>query len=246
MMNLKNVSKYAWFSFTPFVTGAFITIGLIATGMINPLYLCITFIMWCLISGLGVAVGYHRVFSHRTHKLPVWKENVILFLGTLSGQGSSITWSAIHRGYHHRWSDTDRDLHSPTKGMWHAFFGWALKITEASNIINMRYAVDLLRKPNHVWFHRHQMKILWLTPLCVAVFDWRLSLTAVVLPAGISLLQDNMVNILGHRRGLNGYRNVNTDDMSYNHRFLSLLTWGQLLHNNHHAEPALFDFAFNK
>jgi len=35
--------------------------------------------MWCMVCGLGVAVGYHRVFSHKTHQLPTWKENIILF-----------------------------------------------------------------------------------------------------------------------------------------------------------------------
>src|SRR6185312_2400161 len=121
----KSISKYTWFSFVPFVSLAVLTVMLYVIGVIPLAYLWTTFVGWCLISGLGVAVGYHRVFSHRTHALPTWKENILLFLGTLSGQGSSITWTAIHRGYHHPWSDTPKDMHSPVVyGMWHALFGW--------------------------------------------------------------------------------------------------------------------------
>jgi fatty-acid desaturase len=124
--------------------------------------------MWTLVSGLGIACGYHRVFSHKTHKLPVWKENIILFFATFAGEGSSIFWTALHRGYHHPYADTERDLHSPVVyGSWHAYMGWLIKITETNVTVNVKYAVDLLRKPNHVWFHKHYLKILWGVPLLI-------------------------------------------------------------------------------
>lgn len=241
-MNLRSISKYVWLSFLPFTIVAAITCMLLASGTIPGVYLISTFIMWCLISGLGVAVGYHRVFSHRTHHLPTWKENLILLFGTLSGQGSSISWTAIHRGYHHPYSDSERDPHTPTKGLYHAFIGWANEITEEDPKYSMKYAVDLLRKPNHVWFHKHSLKILWLTPFIVALFDWRLALTACALPTGISLLTDNLVNILGHRKAFIGYRNFGTQDNSQNNLIFGYLSWGQAFHNNHHAQPAQFDF----
>ena len=53
---------------------------LLAIGVIPLYYLLITFIMWVLVGGLAIAAGYHRVFSHKTHELPRWKENIILFL----------------------------------------------------------------------------------------------------------------------------------------------------------------------
>lgn len=238
----RSISKYAWLSFVPFIALALTTTGLIATGIISPLYLIGTFIMWCMVSGLGVAVGYHRVFAHKTHDLPVWKQNILLFFAALSGQGSSITWTAIHRGYHHTGADTVRDLHTPTKGLWYAFFGWTLQITEEANIINMKHAIDLLRKPNHIWFHHHQMTILWLTPLLVALVDWKLALACCALPTGLSLLQDNCVNVFGHVKALIGYRNFETNDNSHNNLILGYLGWGQGLHNNHHARPASYDF----
>jgi len=238
----KDISKYSWFSFVPFLLLGLLTVVLFVNGVIPLHYLVFTFINWCLIAGLGVAVGYHRIFSHVTHNLPTWKENIILFFGTLSGEGSSITWSAVHRGYHHKYSDTDKDLHTPVKGVYHAFFGWTTKITESNPNVSLKYAGPILRKKNHVWFHEHQMKILWGVPLLVALFDWKLSLAMFCLPTAITLIQDNLTNVLGHRQAFIGYRNFETNDYSQNNFILGYLGWGQGWHNNHHYDPKSFDF----
>jgi stearoyl-CoA desaturase (delta-9 desaturase) len=240
----KNISKYSYLSFIPFQILGIITVILFSLKIIPPYYLIFTFINWVLISGLGVAIGYHRVFSHNTHpNITKWKENILLFFGCLSGQGSAITWSAIHRGYHHKFSDLDKDIHSPKKGLFHAFFGWTLKITENNlDIINLKWAGPILRKKNHLWFHRHQMKILWSVPLICSIVDWKLSLALFCLPTALSLLQDNLVNVFGHIKSVMGYRNFNTDDNSHNNIILGYLGWGQGWHNNHHYNPKSFDF----
>lgn len=240
---LKNISKYTWFSFVPAVILGMLTVGLLIAQHIPTIYLLWTGLGWALISGLGIAVGYHRIFSHHTHpNLPLWKENLILFLGALGGQGSSVTWAAIHRGYHHRYADTARDLHSPQQGLWHAFFGWSNRITENNPGISLKYASDLLRKPNHVWFHQHHFKIQWGVPLLVSAYDWQLSLCLLCLPMALSLLQDNTVNLLGHLRAVVGYRNFNTNDNSHNNVIMGYLGWGQGWHNNHHHCPGSYDF----
>lgn len=239
----KNISKYAWLSFFPFLMLGTGTVYLFISQIIPTWYLWFTFIGWVLIAGLGVAVGYHRIFSHNTHpNLPLWKENLILFFGTLSGQGSSITWSAIHRGYHHKFSDTDRDLHSPNKGIFYAFFWWTVNITENNPIVNLKYAGPILRKKNHLWFHSHQMEVLWAVPIIIAIINWKLSLAFICLPTALCLLQDNLTNVFGHRKALIGYRNFETNDQSQNNFVLGYLGWGQGWHNNHHHAPASFDF----
>jgi stearoyl-CoA desaturase (delta-9 desaturase) len=239
----KNISKAFWFQFLPALVIGSITILLIILEIIPVYYLVSTFIMWILVCGLGIAVGYHRVFSHKTHTLPTWKENILLFFGTFAGQGASIFWVALHRGYHHPHSDTVKDIHSPvTYGKYQAFVGWYHKITESTNIINIKYAIDLLRKSNHLWFHKHHLKILWGVPLLIALIDWKLSLTAFWLVTMIGSLQDNLVNVFGHTKGFIGYRNFQTNDNSYNNILLGYLAWGQGWHNNHHYDPKSFDF----
>jgi fatty-acid desaturase len=102
-------------------------------------------------------LGIIECLAIKLTSLPRWKENIILFLAVFAGQGSSIFWVAIHRGYHHPHADTERDLHSPkVHGIWHAFAGWFKEMTENNPVVNPKYAVDLMRKSNHVWFHNYQ------------------------------------------------------------------------------------------
>lgn len=239
----KDLSKYIWFSFIPFFILGVTTIALLALGFIPLNYLLVTFVMWALIAGCGIACGYHRVFSHKCFELPVWKENVVLFLGALGGQGSSITWTAIHRGYHHRKTDTLEDIHSPVhKGKLWAFVLWANTITENSNVISMKYSVDLLRKSNHVWFHKNHFKVLWFPFLGLSFLNWELALCMFALPTFLTLLQDNLTNVFGHCKATIGYRNFETSDRSYNNFIIGYLGWGQGWHNNHHHNPSSFDF----
>lgn len=222
-----------------------ITIGLLAFGYIPLYYLFYTFIMWILCCGLGVAVGYHRVFSHRTHLLPQWKENIIMFFAVFAGQGASIMWVALHRGYHHPYSDTPRDLHSPViYGKFNSFIGWYRNATENNELINAKYAFHLLKKPNHVWFQKHHTAILWLVPLFVALFDWKLALTGFWLVTMIGSIQDNTVNVFGHWKTNISYRNFETTDNSQNNPILGYLAWGQGWHNNHHYDPKSYDFGY--
>jgi len=239
----KNISKFVWFVWMPVLVLAGSAVYMLAIGIIAAHYLWATLIMWMLVCGLGAEVGYHRVFSHRTHHLPAWKENIILFFAVFSGQGSSIMWTALHRGYHHSHCDTKRDIHSPVAhGFFHAFVGWYFQITQNNMMINIKYAVDLLRKPNHVWFHRNQLKIMWLVPLIVCVVDWRLAFTGFFLVTGISFFHANITNTVGHIRSGIGYRNFETQDRTYNNILTGYLTWGEGWHNNHHHSPGSYDF----
>lgn len=223
---------------------SFATIICFIIGIIPLQYLWATFLGWILIHGLGAEVGYHRVFSHRNYlaNLSKWKENIILFLAALSGQGSSITWVAVHRGSHHKHSDTEKDIHSPVHGIWNSFIGWATNITENQNPIPYKYAADLLRKPNHVWFHRFNLWIMWLTPLLVAIIDWKLALSGIVLAGGISFVLMNGINVICHSNDLPfNYKNFDLKDNSNNNLILGYLGWGLGWHNNHHAKPTNYD-----
>lgn len=237
----KSISKYTYFSFIPFTLLGVITLLLLITKIIPVYYLWFTLIGWTLIAGLGVEVGFHRIFTHNSVKhLSVWLENIILFLGCLGGQGSSITWVAVHR-QHHKFSDKDEDLHSPiTHTKWHSFFGWTKNITENNNPIKFKYVVDLLKKPNHVWFHKHQLSLLWIVPMLVALYDWKLSLALICLPIAITIIVGNSVNVICHGNFIGNYRNHNTPDKSYNNIGVALISWGLGYHNNHHYEQRLF------
>lgn len=238
---LKNFPKGTIFGFIPVIIIFPIILYFIFTNKIEWYYYISTIVGWILICGLGIAAGYHRVFAHKTHDLPMWKENIVLFFASLGGQGSSIMWTSLHRGYHHSHTDTSRDLHSPINGLFQSFIGYTLKMTESSNIPNYKYALDLVRKPNHLWFHKHILQIQWGIPILVGLIDWKLSMMMILLPMCISLIGDNLVNVLGHKKLPFSYRVGETQDNSYNNIFLSILCWGQAWHNGHHLKPNLYE-----
>src|SRR5271166_499911 len=84
-------------------------------------------------SGLGITVGYHRLFSHRAFETGRGLQFFLVVLGSMAAQGPLLKWVAIHRR-HHRFSDTHDDPHSPHHqgngirglllGVWHSHVGW--------------------------------------------------------------------------------------------------------------------------
>ena len=72
-----------------------------------------------------VTAGYHRYFSHKSFKLNRFWQFVFAFMAEATAQKGVLWWAANHR-HHHRYSDTDRDLHSPRKGFWWSHVGWIL------------------------------------------------------------------------------------------------------------------------
>jgi stearoyl-CoA desaturase (delta-9 desaturase) len=209
-----------------------------------------TLIFWILLSGLGIAVGFHRIYSHRCYtNLAPWLDRLLLICGTLAGQGSSLTWVSVHRGYHHPFTDTYRDPHTPVhEGFWYAVMLWYLKVNDKT--INHRYAVNLFRRPFHVFMHKHYTKVLYGFVIGLAVISWliwghfKLVAYGYLIALMISILQDNLVNYFGHAPRW-GYRNFPNDidpTQSSNFWLLGYLGFGQGFHQNHHVYPERFDF----
>jgi hypothetical protein len=115
--------------------------------------------------------------------------------------------------------------------------GKTFNLTEKANLPNFRYALDLIRKPNHMWFHKHRLSLQWGIPLLVALVDWKLSMMLILLPMGISLIGDSIVNVVGHRKFPFSYRVGETKDNSHNNFLLMPLGFGQAWHNGHHYKP---------
>lgn len=223
---------------------------LLALGALGSLYfiefswLWYTLLGWIVFAGLGMAVGYHRYFSHKAFKASRWAEYLMAYTGIFGGQGPAIFWVALHRGYHHPHSDTLKDLHSPIHGRWSAYMGWIFK--ESAAAVSLRYAVDLARDPMHVFIHRNYYKLFWGVTIVTAIFSWQLALFFLILPSVIAQHQENLVDLFCHEDSWGSYRNHETRDRSVNVHLLGYLGWGQGWHNNHHARPADADFGSDR
>ena len=68
-------------------------------------------VLYWVTACLGVTLGYHRLLTHRSFRLPRWLERFFATCGALSCQHGPIDWVGLHR-HHHKFSDTDADHHN--------------------------------------------------------------------------------------------------------------------------------------
>ena len=199
------------------------------------LVLLTLFLHWVAV-GLGISMGYHRLHTHRSYKLPKWLEYFLAFCGTLSLEGGPIFWVATHR-LHHQLSDRPGDPHSPRDGGWWAHMEWLLRGETKHNNTGLmaKYAPDLAKDPYYVWLNNyHWVPILLLAVVLLAIGGWPLMLWGTFLRVVFGLHATWLVNSATH---MWGGRRFHTRDDSRNNWWVALLTFGEGWHNNHHAHP---------
>ena len=104
----------------------------------------VSFVAFYVWTGLGITVGYHRLFTHRAFAAHNNVRAVLAIAGAMAIQGPASRWVADHRR-HHAHADRPGDPHSPVeRGLWHAHLGW-LFTGERTDIA--RYAPDVLDDP---------------------------------------------------------------------------------------------------
>src|SRR5947208_1753061 len=86
------------------------TIAAIWTGFTLRAVLIGLAIYW--IRMFAITAGYHRYFSHRSYRTSRWFQFLLGVLGTTCVQKGPLWWASTHRR-HHRYSDTEKDVHSP-------------------------------------------------------------------------------------------------------------------------------------
>ncbi len=199
-----------------------------------------------LTGGIGVCLGYHRLFTHRSFSTFKPVEWLIAVIGGLSGEGSVLNWVADHRK-HHALSDQEGDPHSPHDGPWWSHILWlaARKTPEQHEAHLRKWAPDLLKEPALQFISR--MFLVWqflltgvLLAIGYAMGGWYMAASLVawgVFARLVFVLHSTwFVNSASH---MWGYRNYETTDDSRNNWWVALITYGEGWHNNHHAYPRM-------
>jgi len=200
-----------------------------------PVFFATVFLYWVTI-GLGISMGYHRLHTHRSYKLPLWIERTFAVFGSMTLQGGPISWVAMHR-IHHQHSDKPGDPHSPRDGTWWSHVGWLLTGEAKHNNTKLmsKYAPDLARDPFYVWLNNyHWVPLLLSGGLLFAIGGLPLMLWAICFRVVFGLHATWLVNSATH---MWGRRRFNTRDDSRNNWWVALITFGEGWHNNHHAHP---------
>lgn len=233
---IKKLNSYFWLIFLP--AHFFFVVSIVRLDL-SLLTFGLILLFWTLISGYGVGVGLHRLLSHKAFKTWYWAEFVVSYLGCLAIQGSPIFWVNMHRGYHHPFSDTEKDIHSPIKGKLWAYLLWPIMIEYKT--IKFDFVNDLVRKKTQRLFHFMYFFVVWITWALAFYFSPQIFFTLIIAQI-ITLHQEFCVNLFCHSG--KGYRNFDLPDHSVNRYFFGLFFWGVGYHNNHHARPNSYDFSY--
>jgi len=192
--------------------------------------------LYCVATGLGISMGYHRLHTHRSYKVPLWMEYFFAVCGACTLEGGPIFWVAVHR-VHHQNSDQPGDPHTPRDGAWWAHVGWILfgKTNHNNTRMLSKYAPDLARHRFYVWLtNYHWVPVLALGALLFAIGGWPMMLWGMCLRVVVGLHATWLVNSATH---MWGSRRFATRDDSRNNWWVAMITFGEGWHNNHHAHP---------
>lgn len=174
--------------------------------------------------------GYHRYFTHKSFELNRFWQFVFAFLGGTNGQKSALWWAAGHR-YHHKYSDTPLDIHSPKHQRWLCHGGWVL--FKQHTELKKEFIPDLLKFPELVWLHKyHALPIFLWSILMYSLWGWMGVLWGTMVSSLMNWHGTFIVNSLSHMWGDQPFE---SKDDSRNSFILALLTMGEGWHNNHHA-----------
>ena len=193
-------------------------------------------VFWWLANSLGIGLAYHRLLTHRGFKTPQWLEYTLTFFGTMALQSGAISWVTTHR-LHHAFTETDKDPHSPLKGLYWAHIGWIFQGTaqNQTEATMKRYSPDLMKDP----VHRFMNKYYWASSILVAVLllavgGWTMVIWGVFLRIVFGWHSTWLVNSATHTWGT---RRFDSRDTSTNNGLIAALTFGEGWHNNHHTYP---------
>ncbi|HEX4852948.1 acyl-CoA desaturase [Arenimonas sp.] len=188
---------------------------------------------------------YHRYFSHKAFRTSRPVQFVFAVLGAASVQRGPLWWAAHHR-HHHRFADTEHDIHSPRHGFFRSHMGWFL--TRRGFATNLDAIKDFARFPELRLLDRFDILVpVLLAGGLYALGTWLEGAYPQLGTSGPQLLVWGFfvstivlfhvtvtINSLAHRWGT---RRFATRDDSRNNALLALLTFGEGWHNNHHHFP---------
>src|ERR1700730_2581210 len=183
------------------------------------------------LTAFGIAIGYHRMLTHRSFQAHPVVRGSSLILGAMAIEAPPIEWAATHIK-HHAQSDREGDPHSPMEGIFHAHMGWLFKDRFADP---QQYCRHLMKDPIVVFINR--TFLLWVALSLLIPFvigGWTGFLWGALVRIFIGHHVTFSVNSICHTFGK---REFETNDRSRNEWIVGLLAFGEGWHNNHHAFP---------
>jgi len=241
------------------LVGIFVTVPLLALLAAIPLawiwhllgwHDIVLAVVFYEITGNGIAMGFHRYFTHGSFKASRPLKIALAVAGSMAVEGPVINWVADHRR-HHKYSDAEGDPHSPwrfgtdwkalTKGLVFAHVGWLFGLDRTNQ---EKFVPD--------WLADRDIRIVsrlftWLVVASLLApaligglwsWSWQGALTAFLWASLVRVAFLHHVtwsiNSICHTFGKEEF---DVRDKSRNVNWLAVLSFGESWHNLHHADP---------
>lgn len=208
--------------------------------------LILGFVMFC-VSGLGITIGYHRYFTHRSFKCGKVLQTILAIIGVTAVQNSVKSWVHDHVR-HHQVTDKEGDPYNASRGFWHSHIGWIIfkdpdrekgDYSAANHLMKDPFTASLVN-----FQHRYYIPLAILfsgiVPALIASL-WG-DLWGGLIFAGFSrlILVWNMtfcINSLAHMKHWGSSQPYTRANSAQDSWMVSFVTFGEGYHNYHHAFP---------
>ncbi|MEK7148822.1 MAG: fatty acid desaturase [Patescibacteria group bacterium] len=201
------------------------------------------------VSTLGITIGYHRFFTHRSFKCGKIAQATLLVGGGTALENSALSWVADHVT-HHNETDKEKDPYNASRGFWHSHIGWILfKDPDKKQDYS---AADHLKEDPYTWAlvnfqHRHYIALAiffsGIVPILITSLwsdSWRdflmrgsFRFVSIVLSWHATFC----INSLAHWKHWGSSQPYSRENTSQDSWWVSLFTSGEGYHNYHHAFP---------
>ena len=203
-----------------------------------------------LFTGLGIAMGFHRYFTHSSFKAVTGLRVALAIAGSMAIEGPILTWVADHRR-HHKYSDKEGDPHSPwrfgddwkalSKGLAWAHIGW---LFDSNHTSREKFCPDLMADKKITRISAGFPALVAVSLLAPALIgglwsmSWQGALTAFFWGSLVRVAFLHHVtwsiNSICHTFGKEEFE---VRDKSRNVNWLAVLSFGESWHNLHHSDP---------
>ena len=192
-------------------------------------------LLWLALCSISVTGGYHRLFSHPTHKAAWPLRFFYLMFGAAAVQNSALKWSSDHRT-HHAHTDEDKDPYDARRGFFWSHVGWIFY--EGPEEEDLSNVTDLAQDPLVRFQHNAYVPLACLFGAIIPAgigFAWGDPIGALLCAGALRLVLQwhatFSINSFAHMIGTQPYSTRTSARDSW---VTALLSLGEGYHNYHH------------
>ena len=161
--------------------------------------LIVTWLVLQFLGMVGINMAYHHLVTHKSYKTNWFWKIILTYFGGIATQSSPNDWALVHLT-HHRYTDTERDPHTPNLsgnkvlGVLRAALPMFMNITITDTKVNLM-ARKSFEDPVYRFFDYTHM--LWFHGTWIGVyylfgFDWLM--LAFVFPVALCHIGETIIN----------------------------------------------------